>query len=298
MRGDALVPVILDGENAWEWYEANGRPFLRELYARISADPGMEAVTVSEALARFEPRTIGVIFPGSWINTNFDIWIGAEEDNRAWGLLLDARRAYDETTNVPEDARKLAYEELLIAEGSDWCWWYGPEHQSENRAEFDQLYREHLSNVYRALGLAPAAALAHSLLTIAQQGEVHEPPTHPIHAVLDGQITSYFEWIGAGRYRPDPRSGSMHGSQDVEEILYGADESWVYARVDQPTDAELQIEFEDGPSETEIARGTILEMRAPRRGSKFRIAVRRGPIQVGSLPLNGWIELLDSKGLS
>ena len=26
---DVLVPIILDGENAWEWYEANGRPFLR-----------------------------------------------------------------------------------------------------------------------------------------------------------------------------------------------------------------------------------------------------------------------------
>src|SRR5262249_4636632 len=74
---DALVPIILDGENAWEWYDSNGRPFLRELYRRISKDPNFEAVTVSEALERFESKPLGGIFPGSWINANFDIWIGA-----------------------------------------------------------------------------------------------------------------------------------------------------------------------------------------------------------------------------
>ena len=150
------MPIILDGENAWEWYEANGRPFLRELYRRISEDPNLEALTVSEALAKFEAEPLHGIFPGSWINANFNIWIGAEEDNQAWELLLAARRAYDETPDVPESARKLAYEELLIAEGSDWNWWYGPEHGSDNRPEFDQLYRDHLVNVYRALGLGSA----------------------------------------------------------------------------------------------------------------------------------------------
>jgi alpha-amylase/alpha-mannosidase (GH57 family) len=301
LRGDALVPVILDGENAWEWYAANGRPFLRELYARISDDPKMDAVTVSEALQRFEPRasfesrTLGVIFPGSWINTNFDIWIGAQEDNRAWELLLDARRVYDAATSASEDARKLAYEELLIAEGSDWFWWYGPEHDSVNRGEFDQLYRDHLSNVYRALGIPPPEALSQSLLTVTQQGELHELPANPIQAVLDGEVTSYFEWMGAGHYRADPRSGAMHGSRDLQEMLYGADETSVYVRVDAATDAELAIEFEDAVAETEIARGKIVELRAPRRGKRFRVVARRGAIQVATLPLNGWIDLSDSK---
>ena len=117
---DALVPIILDGENAWEWFEANGRPFLRELYRRISEDSNMEALAVSEALAKFDPDPLHGIFPGSWINANFNIWIGAEEDNRAWELLLAARQAYDNTPDAPQAARELAYEELLIAEGSDW----------------------------------------------------------------------------------------------------------------------------------------------------------------------------------
>src|ERR1051326_9378941 len=59
---NALVPIILDGENAWEWYESNGRPFLRELYSRISEDPELEAVTVSEALARAQAEPLDHIF--------------------------------------------------------------------------------------------------------------------------------------------------------------------------------------------------------------------------------------------
>jgi hypothetical protein len=297
LRGNALVPIILDGENAWEYYAANGRPFLRELYARISADPQMEAVTISEALTRFEPHSVGLIYPGSWINSNFDIWIGAEEDNQAWELLLDARRAFDAAEGVAEDARKLAYEELLIAEGSDWCWWYGPEHQSDNRAEFDQLYRDHLSNVYRALGQEPPAALSEPIL-MAQTGELHEPPSNPIHPVLDGEVTSYFEWAGAGRFRPDLRSGAMHGKPLAREMFYGSDGERVFVRLDDAADADFVVEFEDGPSRTEVARGSVVELSAPERGKRFRVTARHGAIQLGSLPLNGWIELPDLNGLS
>ena len=86
---DVLVPIILDGENAWEYYDHNGRPFLRELYRRISEVVRIwRRLTVSEALQLDPPRTLDHIHPGSWINANFDIWIGAEEDNIAWEYLL------------------------------------------------------------------------------------------------------------------------------------------------------------------------------------------------------------------
>src|SRR5207249_1891991 len=117
-------------------YYRNGRPFLCELYRAISQDPAMHAITVSEALKRMPPEPLDRIFPGSWISANFDVWIGAEEDNDAWKQLLRARATYDAALGAPEDRRKLAFEELLIAEGSDWCWWYGPEHDSANRIEF------------------------------------------------------------------------------------------------------------------------------------------------------------------
>ncbi|MBI4873989.1 MAG: glycoside hydrolase [Acidobacteria bacterium] len=234
---DALVPVILDGENAWEHSELNGRPFLRELYRRISGDAQMEALTVAEALGRIESQPLGHVFPGSWINANFDVWIGAEEDNRAWEALLLARDTYERAIQAPgqtiaEENRQLAYEELLIAEGSDWCWWYGPEHDSENRPEFDKLFRDHLANVYQLLGLAPPEDLSRPILRVTVK-EFHEQPTGPIRPVIDGQVTSYFEWLGAGSYRVDQRSGAMHGRRHLVRALhYGCDGASLFLRVD------------------------------------------------------------------
>jgi alpha-amylase/alpha-mannosidase (GH57 family) len=230
---DALVPIILDGENAWECYEHNGRPFLGELYRRITEDAQMRAVTMGEGLKQIEPQWLEHIFPGSWIGANFDVWIGAEEDNRAWEYLLRARQAYEQrSAAVSEQQRSLAYEELLIAEGSDWCWWYGPEHSSGYRPEFDQLYRDHLANVYRALGCDPPEELSRPILKVAVT-DLHVPPTGPIRPRIDGEVGSYFEWLGAGIYRVDARSGAMHGKRYlIRELHYGSDGQNLYLRVD------------------------------------------------------------------
>ncbi len=229
---NALVPIILDGENAWEYYDRNGRPFFRELYRLISDDDRMRAVTVSEALRDLAPEPLDHIFPGSWINANFDVWIGAEEDNQAWTQLLRARQTFDTAGNVSEEGRRLAFEELLIAEGSDWCWWYGPEHDSANREEFDQLYRSHLANVYRFLNLTPPEELSRPILRVSMP-EVLIEASGPIHPVIDGQVTSYFEWIGAGMYQVDGRSGSMHGKKFlIKEVQFGSDGENFYLRVD------------------------------------------------------------------
>ena len=288
---DALVPIILDGENAWEWYDANGRPFLRELYRRISEAPDLEALTVSEALSRYEARPLDRIFPGSWIHANFDVWIGDDEDNQAWERLLEARQFYDRKQGgASDDARQLAYEELLIAEGSDWCWWYGPQHGSENRPEFDQLYRDHLSNVYRALGEDPPDNLSQSILK-DQAGALHEPPSNPLEVTLDGEVTSPFEWMGAGRYRPDSRSGAMHSDHPpLREILYGCNDARLFVRVDGAGESTLGIETEDGPAQTRIARGRIVELEAP-RARRFRLTVERQGLPPARFPAEGWIEL-------
>ena len=299
---NCLVPIILDGENAWEWYEANGRPFLRELYKRIADDPALKARTVSEALEQHEPETLWGIFPGSWIGANFDIWIGAEEDNQAWEFLLAARRAYDETPDVPEAARKLAYEELLIAEGSDWNWWYGPEHGSDNREEFDQLYRDHLANVYRALGLVAPEALGRPIPRDQQQdGELHEAPKNAIHATLDGDVTSYFEWLGAGRYRPDARSGAMHGGAPLAgEMFYGTGDGILFIRLDgAPEGVSAQIEFEEtGMMTPAVARGRMIELSTPVLGTRFRVLLSRNDLTPVALPPHGWIEIAPALALT
>ncbi|MEI9814774.1 MAG: glycoside hydrolase family 57 protein [Acidobacteriota bacterium] len=291
---NALVPIVLDGENAWEWYPAQGRPFLRALYQRIADDPNLEALTVSEALAKAEARPLGHVFPGSWINANFDIWIGAEEDNLAWQYLLAARRAYDEhAAHVTEADRRLAFEELLIAEGSDWCWWYGPEHGSDNRAEFDELYRDHLANVYRALKLEIPPALANPIIQHGQEGDLHERPTNALNVTLDGEVTTAFEWMGAGHFRPDPRSGAMHGGNPpARDMYYGFRDGRLFVRLDGPAaDTQFVIEFEGGGRETQSAQGRVVELEAGITGSRFRIVAEHNGLAPSLLPAEGWFDV-------
>ena len=140
--------MILDGENAWEYYDGGGRPFLRALYRALGEAADIQTVTMSEA-ASGPAAPLASIFPGSWINGDFYIWIGHRDDHRAWDQLSDARGAFDERGAAgAADARDRALEELLIAEGSDWFWWYGDDHSSNHDADFDDLFRRHLRNAY------------------------------------------------------------------------------------------------------------------------------------------------------
>src|SRR5207248_7152080 len=241
---EAVVPIILDGENAWEYYPKSGREFLRRLYDALQGEPGVEAVTVSEAIERHtEFNVLNKIVPGSWINANFNVWIGAPEDNRSWDYLYHARNFYAQAgPRASEAQRKLALEELLIAESSDWNWWYGPEHHSANDREFDELYRKHLSNVYQALGATPPDYLAQPIIGGTVQPSF-SPQTHYIHPRIDGELIRYFEWMGAAHYTADRRSGAMHGKVFLLESIYaGIDEQNVYGRMDfaeQIPDAEF-----------------------------------------------------------
>jgi alpha-amylase/alpha-mannosidase (GH57 family) len=231
---DAVIPIILDGENAWEYYPHSGREFLRRFYDALQKEPGLEAVTVSEAIARQRNfQQLSSITPGSWINANFNVWIGAPEDNRSWDYLYNARNFYSQAAaGATEAQRKLAFEELLIAEGSDWNWWYGPEHHSANDRDFDELYRKHLSNVYQALGAVPPDYLAQPI-----SGIVGRPSFTPqmayIHPHVSGETVRYFEWMGAARYTADQRSGAMHGKSFLLDAVYaGIDEANIYGRLD------------------------------------------------------------------
>ena len=307
---DALVPIILDGENAWEYYEQNGRPFFRELYSRIQNDRRMEAITVQDAFARIHAEPLDHIFPGSWINANFDIWIGAEEDNKAWRLLLNARQAYDQAVDVPEERRKLAFTELLISEGSDWNWWYGPEHDSANRIEFDQIYREHLANVYRALGIPAPPELSVPILKTEVVLAAQTSPSSPVNAKINGRVDSYFEWMGAGVFRVDSRQGAMHGKRElVKQLRFGTDGSRLCILVeftDEPlegvqvslasrqagVDRVLAVEFAGGlvriaSGVGEAAYVDVLEMAVPISGeehAEFQLSFWQNGLPVEAVP--------------
>jgi len=231
---DAVVSIILDGENAWEYYPKSGREFLRRFYDGLQNEPGVEAVTISEAIARHKDfGKLNSLTPGSWINANFNVWIGAPEDNRAWDYLHHAREFYAQNAaRAAEPQRKLAFDEILIAEGSDWNWWYGPEHHSANDRDFDELYRKHLSNVYQALGAVPPDYLAQPI-TGAEVRPSFVQQTAYIHPRIAGDKVRYFEWMGAAIYTADHRAGAMHGKQFVLDAVYaGIDASCLYGRLD------------------------------------------------------------------
>ena len=202
----------------------------------FSAIPQIEPVTISEAIARHKESNFNRLerlVPGSWINANFNVWIGAPEDNKAWDLLSEARDYYDRNADrVSETQRKLAWEELLIAEGSDWNWWYGPEHHSANDRDFDELYRKHLSNVYTALEGVPPEELTVPIASGYSRPSYH-PQTAYVHANVDGMVSGYFEWMGAASYTSDQRTSAMHGKQFLLDAVYaGLDAESFSGRLD------------------------------------------------------------------
>jgi len=254
VQGDQPLTIclFLDGENAWEYYPGNGRAFLCEFYGRIQADQDFRALTASEAIAAAsEIPTITGIFPASWINANFDVWIGHAEDVAAWELLWDAREAYARAfearkqgrADAPtETALKEARESLLAAEGSDWCWWFGPEHSTANDAEFDALYRKHLTAIYLALGQVAPEELAKPIKRRPEHA-LQLAPTGLLNVTVDGRDTSYFEWLGAGLYSPERRGGSMHGRVFyLHELRYGFEEGRFCVRIDPFSEALGELE--------------------------------------------------------
>jgi len=236
--GEATIFVILDGENAWEHYEGQGRPFLRALYRRLASHPQLRTVTMAEACAA--PKdTLPSIFPGSWINADFYIWVGHADDQRAWSQLADARRALESATGVPPEAMARAWEEMLIAEGSDWFWWYGDDHSSDHDLVFDELFRRHVRNIYRAIGQAVPEELFVSNITTQPPLAGMAAPSAFIHPVIDGELTNYFEWLGAGSVDILPAGDAMHEvaarRAAVSGIEFGFDLENLYVKVAGPS---------------------------------------------------------------
>jgi hypothetical protein len=228
--------VILDGENAWEHFEGQGRPFLRALYARMTSQAEIRTVTMSEACTRASESLVS-IFPGSWINSDFYIWIGHADDHRAWSQLADARRALDAPpAGIPDEALARAREEMLIAEGSDWFWWYGDDHSSDHDLAFDDLFRRHVRNVYRALDAPiPEELFVTNITTQPPSVEIRRP-TGLIQPEIDGEVTSYFEWVGAGSFEATRVAGAMHqvseSSSRILSVEFGFSLERLFIRVD------------------------------------------------------------------
>lgn len=150
---EAVVSVILDGENCWEYYKDNGIPFLRALFGLMQQDSEIDTVLFDDLLKSYYSREIKKLQAGSWINGNFSIWIGDKEDISAWNLLSETRLYLEnKKNNVSESLFNDAIQSIMVAEGSDWFWWYGPEHPAINKPIFDFIFRYYLQKVYKIFG--------------------------------------------------------------------------------------------------------------------------------------------------
>ncbi len=253
---ESIVSIILDGENCWEYYKNDGNDFLNALYTGLSREKLIQTTTVSKFLEETQVKSrLTGLYPGSWIDHNFKIWIGEPEDNLAWDLLNETRERLVEFqqrkgSEIPPEKLKAAWKEIYVAEGSDWCWWYGSAHSGPGSELFDLLFRSHLLSVYDAMEIEPPEALFQPLRTGARVLAIQEQ-TNFITPTIDGKVSHFYEWEGAGVLDCVKLSGVIRrGVSLVKQIYFGHDSENLYLRIDTVLPAEryfsedYQFDFE------------------------------------------------------
>ncbi|HET8722020.1 MAG TPA: glycoside hydrolase family 57 protein [Nitrospira sp.] len=307
-QDNVLVPIILDGENPWEHYHEGGEQFLSHLYQALSQgalDEGtslrVTTATMSKALtATTDIPHLPILHSGSWINQDFKIWIGHAEDNRGWDLLNHSRsRLAEVSPSLPPQRAQAAWNELYAAEGSDWFWWYGDDFDTAYKEEFDRLFRTHLRNVWTLAGLEPPHLLDQPICD-AHRFQIRDQVTQPLSLLrptVDGVVTDFFEWRGAGTINPNPPLGAMWKAEGFfSAICFGFDLERFYLRLDP--DASLLSEPADVRIECWLqtpVRGYRLHI-SPSSRNQYVLSERRddGEWQdIGPLDLLAWHEVLE-----
>jgi len=226
-----LLTIALDGENCWENYQNDGNEFLTNIYSMLENDDTLETVLITEYIrADKHKKILNKIHSGSWIDKTFQYWIGENTKNKAWNYLKETRDAYENFAKENPDNPNLdaAYRELLIAEGSDWFWWYGEPNNSGQDYVFDYMYRERLKNVYILLGIEPPEHLNNSLITKVEMPFKH--PSRMITPRMDGSFESYDDWYHSGNI--SMLDGPVfRENKNVEKIHFGCDQNNVYFRL-------------------------------------------------------------------
>lgn len=235
-EGTGVVAVILDGENPWEAFPENGVTFLRHLYKRLEDHPQLETVTFSEAVEKGpSPGRLEYLYPGSWINHNFGIWIGDEEDQKAWRYLEQTRNLLK--TQPDPESHVRAWEEIYIAEGSDWYWWFGKEFFSPQKSRFDALFRNHLKNALVFARMNPPKFLEEPIHREYNEA-VFTLPRSFLSVKVDGEAPHFFEWANAGTFIPKSEKASTMGRGAaglIEALYFGFDTKNLFLRMDLQT---------------------------------------------------------------
>ena len=251
----AIVPVILDGENAWEFYPNNAQDFFNELYKLLGEQTWCETVLFEEVpnISDLEFTQLKTISSGSWINGNFDIWIGCDEKNRAWELLDLTKNSFDEVKNsLDEQTLQKVEKEFMIALGSDWFWWYGDDHFTELNHQFDEQFRAHLKNVFELMNKEVPREIFIPIVKKEKENQINILQKDFISPVVDGNMSNYFEWLNCGKMDIKKEFSTMDSSSSVAEYLYyGVDKQnnlYLYlkgSKIQNLEDIELRVTLED-----------------------------------------------------
>ncbi|KMQ74424.1 glycoside hydrolase family 57 protein [Marinobacter subterrani] len=163
-----VISVIMDGENAWEYYPENGFHFLDELYTVLAHHPKLKLTTYADLVSQpvAAPVHLPHLVAGSWIYGTFSTWIGDPDKNRAWDLLCEAKVHYDRVMgngNLSAEQKESARKQLAVCEGSDWFWWFGDYNPAQIVSDFEHLYRRHLVNLYEMIGYPAPPSVFHQL---------------------------------------------------------------------------------------------------------------------------------------
>lgn len=152
------LSIILDGENAWEYYPDNAVEFLDLLYTKLNQSELIKTACFSDLYETVPPKDLPQLCAGSWVYGSFSTWIGSEDKNRGWDYLVAAKQAYDDAQvagYLTPEIQYQASQQLAVCEGSDWFWWFGDYNPSESVRDFERLYRQQLKQLYNLLGLKP-----------------------------------------------------------------------------------------------------------------------------------------------
>lgn len=152
------LAIILDGENAWEYYPDNAVEFLDLLYAELNKSELLKTACFADLYDTVPPKDLPKLCAGSWVYGSFSTWIGSADKNRGWDYLVAAKQAYDDalaTGRLNPEQQYQASQQLAVCEGSDWFWWFGDYNATESVRDFERLFRLQIKQVYQLLSLEP-----------------------------------------------------------------------------------------------------------------------------------------------
>jgi len=268
-----VVPVILDGENAWEFYPDNAQPFFEELYKLLDKQDWCETVLFDDVpnIEDLEFTELNTLASGSWINGNFDIWIGCDEKNRAWELLDLTKNRFDKVQNsLSEETLEKVKKEFMIALGSDWFWWYGDDHYTELNHQFDEQFRAHLKNVFELMNEEVPTEIFVPIVKKEKINQINILQKDFISPVVDGNMSNFFEWLNCGRMDIKKEFSTMDSSASIVEYLYYG--------VDKQNNLYLYLKGNKVPNKE------ILELRITLNDKIFIFDIKKG---IGTVEQNG-----------